>query len=79
MLGRKVKIPPTPAMMPSQTREMSISSAPSEVSPPSAMADRASMDPWKESCTMSPTKKVRKKTIAMMARKIGMPSHLSVR
>ena len=79
MLGKKVRMPPTPAIMPSQTREMSISSAPSEDRPLSARADKVSMEPWKESWTISPMKKVRKKTMAMMARKMGMPSHLSVK
>ena len=78
MLGRKVRMVPTPPMMPSTMSETTISCAPMEISPLSAVSESHSRPISKSDLIASPTKKVRKNTSAMMPRKMGMPQILCV-
>ena len=75
---KNVKMPPTPAMMPSHTRETTMSPAPAAARIPPAPCDKKSMASSKYPFSISPMKKVRKKTTAMMQRNTGMLSQLLV-
>ena len=78
MFGRKVRIPPTPAMMPSTSRERSTSLTPTAISPSLINADRLSIPNSRNPFSQSPMVKVRKNTAAMTTRKIGMLQNLCV-
>ena len=74
ILGRKVRIPPTPAMIPLVIREISISPAPTAVRPPTAASVSQSRAISKYPFSQSPTVKVRKNTSPMIRRNTGRPS-----
>ena len=73
MFGRKVRIPPTPATIPSTSKERSISFTPAATKPSLNSADRLSMPISKYPFSQSPMVNVRKNTTAMIPRKIGIP------
>ena len=78
MLGKKVMIVPTPLIMPSTSSEVITGLAFADSSPPETAPVSASMPISKSDFIRSPTKKVRKKTTAMMPRNIGIPHILWV-
>ena len=79
MLGRKVRIPPTPAITPSTTREVSMGLVCIAARPPETAPEKKSRAVSKYPFSQSPTVKVKKKTRAMMRRKMGSPSQRLVR
>ena len=79
MFGRKVRIPPTPEMIPSTTREIIMSPTCREVSPLVTAAEKDSRKISKYPLSQSPTVKVSRKTSAIIPRKSGSPQILCVR
>ena len=73
IFGKNVSIPPTPAMIPSTTNEMTISPAPSFVNKSNVPLDIQSKNISKYPFRKSPKVKVKKNTNAMIPRKIGTP------
>ena len=65
-------------MMPSHTRETTMSPAPAAARIAPAPCDKKSIASSKYSFSISPMKKVRKKTTAMMQRNTGILSQLLV-
>ena len=79
ILGKKVKIPPTPEIIPSTTREISISLVCIRVRKFCAPDEIISIPTSKYAFSQSPMVKVRKNTKAMIPRKIGSPRYLCVK
>ena len=78
IFGRNVRILPTPAIIPSDTREISPGDAPADVSPDAAACPSQFMAISKYPLKKSPTKNVKKKTTPIIPRKIGMLQYLLV-
>ena len=79
MLGRKVRIPPTPATIPSTIRDISHREVPIASSTVKSVLEPCSNPTSKYPFRKSPTVKVRKNTTAMIPRKIGIPHTECVR
>ena len=73
IFGRKVKIPPTPAKIPSFSSDVSISPAPMDISHFGIAVVSISSHVSKYPFIKSPTVNVRKNTSAIIAKKTGMP------
>ena len=74
ILGRKVRIPPTPDMIPSTTSEQTQSEAPMAVSAVLAASKAQSSPISNQPLIASPTVKVRKNTSAMIHKNTGTPA-----
>ena len=79
MLGRKVRIPPTPEMIPSTISDCSMGLTFHVSNRNPVSLETSSNAVSKYPFSHPPTAKVRKNTIAMIPRKIGSPSHFPVR
>ena len=73
IFGRKVKIPPTPAIMPSTNRDCSHSIVPKPSSMPAAPSETKSSPISKKPFNASPTVKVKKNTKHITIRNTGIP------
>ena len=79
MLGKKVRMVPTPLMTPSTTRDVRSDPASMAARPLLTVCENQSMPDSRKPLIQSPTVKVRKKITAMRPRKTGMPHTLLTR